>query len=478
MFAARKLHMLMPVCLLTIISIYFKLAPEKRLILERGSGFNNTNDKEFAMTGTQCMTRLACLIVGCSIIIAQGLAMAIPLTLPSGDVIDLTPRQVEMLQRSPGVYYFDLQTDKFLDMRLRHWVLLELPPALGSGYIVATPDALAQGLDMIRTDGRSTVAKPSSMMRPDAYVSTVGIEQTKSRDTEKFNGQDDWQWTFDMGYRIDDLDWSIAGNAPPAFGGNYVNVLSELTWSDLEIIQLEFSFRKTFTNRYTLKGSLAYGLIFDGENQDSDYAGNNRTAEFSRSNNSADDGNTWDGSIGLGYYIPFLSDTLRVTPLAGFSFHAQNLTITDGFQTIPPAGAFPGLDSSYDARWYGPWLGVEFYVKNHKTDGVSRAYELLLGIEYHWADYDADANWNLRADFAHPKSFEHEADGAGIIFWAGYQYYFNPQWSLNFKGRYQTWETDSGTDRVFFADGSEIETRLNEVNWKSFSLAVGVTRSF
>lgn len=281
-----------------------------------------------------------------------------------------------------------------------------------------------------------------------------------------------WQWTFNTGYRQDNLDWNIAGD----INGNNPNILSELTWTDLEIFQLEFGLERRFKRNFKLGGTLAYGLIFDGQNQDSDYLGDNRTLEFSRSNNSADGDDTWDLSVAFGYEFLFGSGTIGLTPLFGLSYHAQKLQITDGFQTIPPLGPFPGLNSSYDASWYGPWTGLDFFFGILRKDRMTLRHEFKFGVEYHfYAEYYAKANWNLRSDFAHPKSFEHETDGSGIIFKGGYKYFFDARWSLDFNGKYQKWETDPGIDRVFFSNGTVVETRLNEVNWDSYSLMIGVT---
>jgi hypothetical protein len=418
-----------------------------------------------------------CILVGLLIIFASSLAWAIPVKLPSGKMIDLTPSQVDLLKQSPGVYYINHRPEKIINQRIRHWTLIELPQELGGGFLIGNPHNMAQGLEMIDAreiqDSEITTPKAS----PEESDSKADIKPATTKDTPQ---QHNWQWSMEIGYRIDDFDWNIAGDIT----GNNPNILSELTWSDLEILQLEIGMARIFPNSFVLKGTLAYGKIFDGENQDSDYFGDNRTGEFSRSNNSADDGSTSDGSIGLGYYIPIMSDTIMIIPIIGYSFHMQNLDITDGVQTIatppitPDLGPFPGLDSSYDAKWYGPWGGLELNFRIYTIDRESLAHESILSLEYHWADYYAEANWNLRPDFAHPKSFEHEADGSGIVFWWGYNYFFNPQWSLNLIYKYQKWETDPGIDRVFFADGTEAVTRLNEVNWKSSAFMFGITRSF
>jgi hypothetical protein len=392
-------------------------------------------------------------------------------------VIDLTPEQVELLKQSPGVYYIDHRPDKVINERIRHWTLIELPQELGGGFIIGRPQNLAQGLEMIDAreiqDSGIAASKPSL----EGSDSKVDIKSTGTKDAPHHHN---WQWSAGIGYRTDDLDWNIAGD----ISGNNPNILSELTWSDLEILQLDFGLTRIFPNRFVLNGTIAYGKIFDGENQDSDYVGDNRTGEFSRSNNSADDGSTSDVSIGLGYYLSVLSDTVIVIPQIGFSLHQQYLDITDGVQTIatppftPDLGPFPGLNSSYDAAWYGPWGGVELNFRKYKNDKHSLTHEFILGFEYHWVDYDAEANWNLRTDLAHPKSFEHEADGSGIVLWAGCNYFFNPRWSLDFSVKYQEWKTDPGIGRVFFADGTEAITRLNEVNWKSSAFMVSVSRSF
>ena len=163
---------------------------------------------------------------------------------------------------------------------------------------------------------------------------------------------------FSGGYRTDNLDWNIAGNV----NGTDPNVLSELTWSDLEIFQIGVGAKALINKTFYLRGSLSFGWILDGDNQDSDYNGNDRTQEWSRSNNSSD-GNVSDASLGLGYQFKLASGRFRLTPLVGYSYSAQYLNITDGVQTVSepslapagvtpnPIGPFPGLDSSYDTAW-------------------------------------------------------------------------------------------------------------------------------
>lgn len=277
------------------------------------------------------------------------------------------------------------------------------------------------------------------------------------------------------GSRTDNLDWNIAGNT----SGTNPNILSELQWNDIGIYQVKATGKVVFDdenvkgNGYYLRGFMDYGWIHSGTNQDSDYSGDNRTGEFSRSNNSADKGSVYDASIGLGYKTRFVLDNsvIDLAPLGGYSQHRQNLTITNGYQTIPATGAFAGLDSSYKANWSGPWLGIDL-------DLLRESLGLHSGVEYHIANYKAEANWNLRSDFKHPKSFEHFAQGTGFVFFLGGDYTVWKKWAITADANYQTWTAKGGTDRTYFANGTTADTRLNEVNWTSYAYMLGFKRRF
>lgn len=271
-----------------------------------------------------------------------------------------------------------------------------------------------------------------------------------------------------IGYRVGDLDWNIAGDIT----GENPNILSELTWSDLEIYQVKLRNVTIIPKIIYFRGSLAFGWITGGENQDADFNGDNRTQEYSRSNNSGDDGNIFDVSLGIGYPFTFGKGKFRISPLLGYSYHEQNLTISDGNQTIPPLGAFPNLDSTYETEWDGPWLGLDLIFQPNKK------HTMFAEIEYHWADFYAVADWNLRSDFAHPKSFEHVADGNGMVVSVGWTYLFHGRWALDVTIDYQSWSTGHGIDRVFWAWGTTGETRLNEVNWESYAAMIGLAYHF
>ncbi|MGD8686846.1 MAG: autotransporter domain-containing protein, partial [Syntrophobacterales bacterium] len=213
------------------------------------------------------------------------------------------------------------------------------------------------------------------------------------------------------GYREDEFDWNIAGNS----NGKNPNILSELTWDDLQIFQVGVHAKTVIGPGFYLRGIFNYGWIYDGDNQDSDFAGDDRTFEWSRSNNNADDDDVLDASLGIGYQFRLAEDKCMFTPLVGYSYHEQNLRLTDGVQTVsepglappgvtpPPLGPFAGLDSKYEAEWKGPWVGLDLSLR--PTEKLT----MMATFEYHWADYEAKAKWNLRTDLNQPKSFTHDA---------------------------------------------------------------------
>ena len=297
---------------------------------------------------------------------------------------------------------------------------------------------------------------------------------------KKKNSLFEADFTFSAGYRRDDLDWNIGGYLFPDY---YVNVLSELEWEDVESFQVKFQGTVQIPNVIALRGIANYGWIFDGDVQDSDYAADDRNLEWSRSNSSTDDGDVWDVSLGVGYPLRFGQSVISTfTPLVGYSYHEQNLDISDGKQTIPRNLADPklkGLDSSYDTEWDGPWIGFDLNFRAAELKTFAHRFETFFSFEYHWADYEAEADWNLRSDLQHPKSFKHDTDGDGwIVRGGGVNFVLHQYAALNFNFDYQDWDTESGTHKVFFADGTTAKARLNDVDWTSYSLGLGLSLRF
>jgi len=288
------------------------------------------------------------------------------------------------------------------------------------------------------------------------------------------------RWMLDAGWRQDRLNWNIAsdptGRATP-------NVLSELRWRRLSIAQVR-GVVEAEDRGVVFRASADYGGIMRGVNEDSDYAGNNRTLEWSRSRNDAGAGYVADLDGGLGWRWR-LDRALSLTPMIGYAWHRQSLRMRNGVQVVakavviggvlyraPPLGPFSGLNSSYDAEWKGPWVGLDVLWR-------SGAWTMRGAARYERADYRGWANWNMRPDLAHPVSFRHKARGSGWQLAGSMEHRWSAQWKLtlkillsDFRLRYP------GSDTTIFSTGSTVKTRLNGVRWYSQSLMFGTSYGF
>lgn len=277
-----------------------------------------------------------------------------------------------------------------------------------------------------------------------------------------------FEYALSAGYRRDNLSWSIAD------GG--INIASEVSWKKTVIAQLRAAAKLNLGSDWLVRGIYTTGAVKSGRNQDSDYAGSNRTQEFSGSDNKTG-GAVRDISIGLGkkFHLFDLASgvAMQVVPLAGLSIHQQSLTMYDGQQTVPAnAGAINGLHNSYDTQWKGSWLGMDALL------GLGGDFSLNATAEYHRVDYSAEADWNLRSDFAHPVSFKHVAKGHGMLVSIGGSYRFSRNFLMDVALERQKWNTYAGYDQTNFSYGGTNYYTLNPVSWDSTAFSLGAVYQF
>jgi hypothetical protein len=272
------------------------------------------------------------------------------------------------------------------------------------------------------------------------------------------------------GVRHGDFDWNIAAS------DNSPNILSELSWTDLRIMQVKVRGDFLIKDTFYLRAMVSNGYIVNGNNQDSDYTGDNRTQEYSRSNNDIS-GNLLDEiKVGAGYRFKLTDPDghmpLEIIPFVGYSSHSIEFNMVKGYQSLPQTGAFYGLDSTYQANYSGLWYGLE--VRATFFDHL----EMLLSYDRHVTDYRSEADWNLRSDFEHPVSFKNETDFYGRIWELTLHYRITENWRVALNMEHQLWDSDSGTNTQYFQSGVSRKTRLNEVNYESKSIGLGVGRKF
>lgn len=280
-----------------------------------------------------------------------------------------------------------------------------------------------------------------------------------------------------LGLRQDNLNWSIG---VPDTGPN---VLSELDWQRVRLTTLDATLEQAITRNLWLKGWLGVGKIWQGDNRDSDWLENDRNNEFSRSYQSTPGHSGFDAGIEFSWRLSLdAAHDSYLAPQIGYAWSNLFLRMQDGVRVIAPVydangelqgGApvyesIPGLDSTYEANWAGPYLGLSGHWR------LSQALSLNGAIQRHYSRYRAEADWNLRSDFSHPVSFKHRGDGNGWA--AGLELAWQRDARLSYTLRLDArrFSLENGVDETYFSNGSQARIRLNEVEWDSASLSLGL----
>lgn len=287
--------------------------------------------------------------------------------------------------------------------------------------------------------------------------------------------------TLGAGWRQDYLNWNIAGfhNEP--------NILSELKWKDLQMWEISGSYIGTFCDWIYLRAKGDYAQIYSGRNTDADFLGNNRTELFSLSHNSANKGEAFDLSIGIGIPFHFFCDQLFIAPLIGYSQMEQHLSLHNGFQVFDAfsgfRGHFQGLHSNYRARWMCGFIGFDSAYEINCDSYVA------FNAEYYFSRYHGSGHWNLRTDLL--DDFKHRGWAHGYSVYAGafYRIWYQAFLGLGVNWRYfhlrHGTDTTEFLDPIFDSNGNIVaeeilggSTRLNEVNWGSFRVIASLTYEF
>ena len=257
------------------------------------------------------------------------------------------------------------------------------------------------------------------------------------------------------GYERTALDWSIAGNS----AGQDPNIYSELKWRNAGGIFAGADVQWTLWKRWQVAACGSRTFTRWGSMTDTDYGLDNRHDVLYHEQFPVAGGYCESGSLGIGYVL-FEDRHFAVTPSLGYAISSQHFPVTDG------GGPFAGLSSSYDAKWFGPFGRVDGEWR------IGTRWQLTIAARYDQVVYRGVADWNLIAQFAHPVSFRHRADGYGLTGEAGVGYVLSRQLMLSLKGEYFNWETGTGIDELYLASGGISQTQLNEVVRTGFGVGL------
>lgn len=308
-------------------------------------------------------------------------------------------------------------------------------------------------------------------------------------------------------------------------------VNSHLKWKNLNIWQIEANGKYVTCDSLYLRFNADYGWITSGKNTDSDNFSGCRDNFISFSNGFGDDcyssnrefgrshskvkGHVYDVRLAVGYQFKWCDDSLSVSPLVGYSWHGQHLQDRhlrqrfsnncddfcddDFFASARSHSCYSSFDSCsvdscdsysscggnhsrYNTRWNGPFIGFDFDWRF----GCCCEWDIFGTYEFHWADYNASARWNLRTDFQDGKFRHHAKTAYGSIFDIGVKWDFCECWTLAVKGEFQWFWADHGRDRAKIAEGGCGNVRekcylsipLKDIKWESAGISIDVGMVF
>ena len=262
------------------------------------------------------------------------------------------------------------------------------------------------------------------------------------------------------GFQSMNLRWSIAGNS----AGRKPNVYSELKWRRVGGGTADAALRYGLGRRWVIIGEGSRLFTSTGRVSDRDYSQDNRNGVVYSGDFSGSGGYGYSVGAGAGYRL-WPGSRFELVPAVGYGVSGHHLAITD------PGGLYDFLNSYYQTCWYGPFVRALALWRSGR-------WRVSGMVTYHQVSYRAKADWNLIADFDHPVSFRHRADGFGFEgeFRAGYRVCRGLDVFAAMSGN--VWETGAGIDELYRSNGMTQQTQLNEVIMTRFGLHAGVRVGF
>lgn len=195
----------------------------------------------------------------------------------------------------------------------------------------------------------------------------------------------DFSTKFDVGqgYRRDHLKWGISGpHGKP-------NTLSDLDYKHVNIYLTTLK-AQLHNDIYVAQLDGGYGRVLHGTVRDSDFFGNNKTHEFSRSVNKITGDYTIDLMAKIGRIWHPVQDT-SLTTCVGYGTFWQKFRMKDGRQKIPVKAHIHHLNSTYKARWSAPCLDAELSSRLTPSVRGTLGYTFFFPLRY-----EGRGDWNLR----------------------------------------------------------------------------------
>lgn len=301
------------------------------------------------------------------------------------------------------------------------------------------------------------------------------------------------QVTLEAGYRQDQLQWKHAvPSRDPIFE-------TSSKFKNIDIFELGLRADATLGCNFYVRAQGYWGWILDGDYQSSlkthptPYIASFDDVSIAleaRSENRASisDNYVWGGEFGLGYSIYFCDCSMMLAPVIGYSFDEQSISVNDnGARFGNGSNLFFSennncCQSDTVFRWYGPWVGLDFYYRP-----VCECWSLWAEVEYHWGAFNGRRhNGGLEIE----KSKQHSSNMQGWVFAIGAEYDFCNCWTLGLELEFEDFSAnrhhrtdfncvigDFG-DEGYISSLSSNDRSRHSFDWNSYAVKLTVGRNF
>lgn len=295
--------------------------------------------------------------------------------------------------------------------------------------------------------------------------------QIVSADDSSFEAQ------VSQGYKKEHLSWSISGpHGKP-------NVVSELKYNKLKVYTTGLMFKATNEDSFA-KLRLSYGNVYSGHCTDSDYLLSNKKGLFSKSHMKLPGSYTFDTSLLIGKNFHYSAVT--VAPQFGYMFSQQKLHMKHGVQTVWPDAhshrirhghmKIHGLNSSYKARWDGPFIGIDGKWNVNKKVSIFAEYNYLFLLQYHGTGF-----WNLRQKTDHKGNFNQHSKrhkGNGHMLAVGGNVGLTEQLGLTALVRSVHMTAKGGKDTIHTRSHGKVRIPFNKAHLGSMEYSLSLNWQF
>jgi hypothetical protein len=271
------------------------------------------------------------------------------------------------------------------------------------------------------------------------------------------SGGNKLQFDITDGYQRENFHWSIAGNS----NGQNPNVFSELKWTKLAGQSIAAALQWNVYQKFNVYANYTRQFITSGTVYDSDYSNDNRSGNTYNEMFNAGKGHTQGWALGAGYHV-INNNWLSITPYTGYGDNRQSMYLYGS------ENRFPGLNSSYQSKWKGPFIKAIASLKPIEN------LKFNIDITYNQVGYNAEGNWNLITTFQHPVSYRHHANGYGLNTNGALAYAITNHIAIQAGGGYMHWQTGNGTDELYLNNGEVDKTQMNGAFRKGFRVFGGL----